>query len=45
MSFTPEERIKNFDETIIQYLNVIFDLIEKIMDMMEKRNEFILDEQ
>ena len=41
MSFSPQQRIENLDEMVFQYLDVIFDLMENIMDMIEKRNKLI----
>jgi hypothetical protein len=39
MSFTNKEQIENIDKMVRQYFSVIFDLIKKISDMLEKRKE------
>ena len=39
--FSTEERLDNIEEMLIQYIETTFDLLEKIMDMMEARKELI----
>jgi hypothetical protein len=41
MEFTPQERIDNLEEMIIQYMEAIFGFMEKIMDMLETRGDLI----
>ena len=40
-NFTSQERLENIDDMIWQYLSISFDLLEKIMDMLEQRQGLI----
>jgi hypothetical protein len=37
--YSAQERTEILDEMIIQYLDTIFDMIEKVMDMIELKKE------
>ena len=39
--FSAEDQLDNIDEMLIQYIETTFDLLEKIMDIVEMRKELI----
>ena len=39
--FTLGKQFKNTDEMLFQYLDLIFDLIEEVMSLSEKRDELM----
>ena len=36
---TKEERLENIDEMLLQYIEVIFNLMENVLDLVEKRKK------